>query len=175
METLLQDCQRLTNVTIQCQDGLVSSHKLVLAGVSDFIKNILSEIPVGDEVTLLMPDFRAEEVEKFLFAFLKDTYNEKDIDMLTAFGRETQTLLIPVNCEYTHQDNIETGIILKEDLKIECDPIEDKQEYEADEDFTVEQNYVSPMKKKKFEQAIKAFSFFLAIAFLTSSVILKTP
>ena len=68
METLLNSCQRLSNVTIRCRDGLVSSHKIILAGVSPCIKRILSGIPVGDEVTVIMPDFESSQLHTFLVA-----------------------------------------------------------------------------------------------------------
>ena len=71
METLIEDCQFVSNVTILCQDGLVNTHKIILAGISDFIKSIIEEIPVGDQVTLFMPDFTSEDIDKFLLVSMK--------------------------------------------------------------------------------------------------------
>ena len=46
----------MTNVTIICGDGIIHTHKIVVASVSDFMKHLLSDIPVGDEITLFLPD-----------------------------------------------------------------------------------------------------------------------
>ena len=154
METLLQNCEKVSNVTVRCQDGLLSSHKLVLAGLSDFIKNILSEIPVGDEVTLLMPDFRAEEVEKFLSASLKETFSEKDVDMLTAFGIKTHTLFVPVDTQLeSEHSNIKSELLLETDLKTEIDTIDNEPEYNENS-FNLKD--VCPKKKRKIYRAKRA-------------------
>ena len=79
-------CQRLSNVTIRCGDGLVSTHKIILASVSPFIKEILSDIPNGDQVTVMMPDFGARPIEDFLISWMSHpdlTNSEIDI----AFGK----------------------------------------------------------------------------------------
>ena len=90
METLLDSCQRLSNVTIRCHDGLVSSHKIVLAEVSPCIKRILSGIPVGDEVTVIMPDFRSCQLQSFLVALMEDPVVSGPDDICLAFGRNKQ-------------------------------------------------------------------------------------
>ena len=90
METLLNSCHKLSNVTIVCHDGLVSSHKIILAGVSPCIKRILSGIPVGDEVTVIMPDFESCQLQSFLVALMKDPYISGRADICLAFGRQVQ-------------------------------------------------------------------------------------
>ena len=90
METLLSKCQRVSNVTVKCQDGLVSSHKIVLAGVSPFIKHILAQIPVGDDVTVIMPSFTAGDVQKFLVSWMENPVVMQPEDICMAFGRNNQ-------------------------------------------------------------------------------------
>ena len=86
MEALLIGCQRLSNVTIRCGDGLVSTHKIILASVSPFIREILSDIPNGDQVTVMMPDFGVRPIEDFLISWMHHPdSNNKDIDI--AFGK----------------------------------------------------------------------------------------
>ena len=59
METahyILDESSPVTNVTMVCSDGVIQTHKIIVASVSDFIKHLLSDIPVGDEITLFLPD-----------------------------------------------------------------------------------------------------------------------
>ena len=54
---LIQDSELLSNVTLVCEDGIVTSHKIVVASISDFMKSIISDIPVGDDITIHLLDF----------------------------------------------------------------------------------------------------------------------
>ena len=56
----------MTNVTIVCSDGIIQTHKIVVASASDFIKDLLSDVPVGDEITLYLPDYDKCSVEELL-------------------------------------------------------------------------------------------------------------
>ena len=84
MEALLTSCQRLSNVTIRCRDGLFSTHKIILASASSFTREILEDIPSGDQVTVLMPDFGSGPIEDFLTSWMKHTDFDPEIDR--AFG-----------------------------------------------------------------------------------------
>ena len=48
---------------IVCRDGVIISHKIIVASVSDFIKDIMRDIPSNDEVTIFLPDYYMAEVE----------------------------------------------------------------------------------------------------------------
>ena len=63
---LVQHCQPVSNVSLVCRDGVVYSHKIVLASVSGFVKTLLSDIPTGDHVSVFLPDFFTKDVENFL-------------------------------------------------------------------------------------------------------------
>lgn len=63
---LVQHCQPVSNVSLVCRDGVVYTHKIVLASVSGFVKTLLSDIPVGDHVSVFLPDFCADDVTQFL-------------------------------------------------------------------------------------------------------------
>ena len=63
---LVQHCQPVTNVSLVCRDGVVYTHKIVLASVSGFVKTLLSDIPTGDHVSVFLPDFFTKDVENFL-------------------------------------------------------------------------------------------------------------
>ena len=95
----------MSNVSVLCHDGLVNTHKIVLAGISDFIKNILAEIPVGDQATLLMPNFRAEDLEKFLLISMNNSNTDQNVDISRAFGihRPKQESNVKVEIEDTNE------------------------------------------------------------------------
>merc|ERR1719422_781074 len=63
---LVRTCKPVSNVNLVCREGVVYSHKIVLASVSDFVKTLLSDIPVGDDVSVFLPDFSKKEVNKLL-------------------------------------------------------------------------------------------------------------
>ena len=54
---LLKESSSMTNVTIICSDGIIHTHKIVVASASDFFKYLLSEIPVGDKISIFLPDY----------------------------------------------------------------------------------------------------------------------
>ena len=75
---LLENSRNVTNIKIICSDGIINSHKIIIASVSNFIKHILIEIPVADQVTLFLPDFQKAEIDEFL-DFTESLKQKKDI------------------------------------------------------------------------------------------------
>ena len=73
---LVQHCQPVSNVSLVCRDGVVYTHKIVLASVSGFVKTLLSDIPVGDHVSVFMPDFFRKDVKEFLHDILLKSPND---------------------------------------------------------------------------------------------------
>ena len=71
--------ENFSNLTIICSDGLLHSHKVVIASISSYIKQLLGEFPLGDEVTLYLPDFTQARVERFVNSrvFEDDLYEEE--------------------------------------------------------------------------------------------------
>ena len=66
---------RTSDVTIQCRDGFVKSHKIILASVSEVLADMLKE-NVGDkESWIILPDFSVQS----LGLFLDNIYNFRDI------------------------------------------------------------------------------------------------
>ena len=63
----LRGCSPVSNCTIICKNGhKILSHKIVLAVCGDFLKILIQDIPVADNVTVFMPDYEAEEIEQFI-------------------------------------------------------------------------------------------------------------
>ena len=63
----IQDFPILSNCKIICkQSQTISTHKIVLAISDTFLRDLIKDIPVADEVTLLMKDYEAAEVLEIL-------------------------------------------------------------------------------------------------------------
>ena len=86
LSSLHQETGHVSNLSVVCGDGVLASHKIVLAGVSTFIKNILADIPVGDQVTVIMPDFCVDEMEEFLQMIISEKVSD-NFPLCSAFGQ----------------------------------------------------------------------------------------
>jgi len=89
-----QNCQPVSNVSLVCRDGVVYTHKIVLASVSGFVKTLLSDIPTGDHVSVFLPDFFNEDVEKILQNIIlnKPNVNVDLCNLLQCVADETELL-----------------------------------------------------------------------------------
>ena len=76
----LHEFDSFSNLTIICSDGLLFSHKVVLASISSYVKQLLSQFPLGDEVTLYLPDYTRVRVESFVTSkVFEETQYEEDL------------------------------------------------------------------------------------------------
>ena len=82
---IFERCSSMSNVTIVCSDGIIQTHKIIVASASDFIKQLLSEVPVGDEITLYLPDHRKCRVLELLDGIFSVT-NQPSSNDLIEFG-----------------------------------------------------------------------------------------
>jgi len=73
---IIDSCQEVSNVTLVCCDGVLHSHKIMIAVVSDFMNDLIKPIPAADNVTIYLPDFRTENVRSVL-----DQFNFGDINV----------------------------------------------------------------------------------------------
>ena len=85
-QNLFNERSCAANVTLVCADGNLASHKIVVAGVSIFIKNILADYPIGDDVTIMLPDFSLSEVEVFLKTVCSSVEELRHFGLSSAFG-----------------------------------------------------------------------------------------
>ena len=76
----LHEFESFSNLTIICSDGLLFSHKVVLASISSYVKQLLSQFPLGDEVTIYLPDYTRARVESFVTSkVFEETQYEEDL------------------------------------------------------------------------------------------------
>ena len=57
---------RVTNVKIVCNNGILFTHKIIVASADNFFKDIISNIPTGDEAILIMPNHEKIQVKNYL-------------------------------------------------------------------------------------------------------------
>ena len=83
------DYRQVSNASIICEDGVIFTHKLVLAAVSQLLEQILSNIPAADEVTFYLKTYKKSKVEdsKFDLTNVFDEF-ESDNDMENIENRE---------------------------------------------------------------------------------------
>ena len=77
---LLENSTGVTNTKIVCKDGIISSHKILVASTSEFIKNIMRDIPCNDDITLILPDFEQSEMIQILSKVFCNEEEHSDID-----------------------------------------------------------------------------------------------
>ena len=121
---MLEDSEHVSNVRIVCVDGVIISHKIIVASVSNFIKDIITDIPTNDEVTIFLPDFHKDEVEKYL-SVLKSAKREEDI-----FADQIKCLKFK-----TVSDN---NLKEEENLNIQLDFLKEEDEFNTNEYFKPE-------------------------------------
>jgi len=87
---IIDSCQEVSNVTLVCCDGVLHSHKIMIAVVSDFMNDLIKPIPAADNVTFYLPDFQTEDVLSVL-----DQFNFRDIHIPSVLDED---LLSALNC-----------------------------------------------------------------------------
>ena len=91
LDVILAESSSVANLRLECRDGAVASHKIVVAGLSGLLRSLLADIPAGDEVTVIMPDFAAREVDTFLrvMSSQRERSNPVFFKLSQAFGAQT--------------------------------------------------------------------------------------
>ena len=82
------DCRQVSNTSVICADGVIFTHKLVLAHISNLMKNTLKEIPPADEATIYLKDFSKEDVELFM-SEMSLGQKSRNTDLLLLFGNKS--------------------------------------------------------------------------------------
>ena len=95
----IQDFRGVSNCKIICRDNaLICTHKIILAISGTFMRDLIKDIPVADEVTLFMKDFEVSEVLNILQTEGPDSL------------MKAETLLFPVTKLEPEQIKEETGL-----------------------------------------------------------------
>ena len=114
--TLFKDSEDFANVKLVFSDGIMFSDEIIVAGASNFIKHLLIDFPVGDEITLYLPDHDKGEVKETLdsIASKKQRNVFNDINNNTVVtGSIKDELLTNESTDYILNDVTETGFDVK--------------------------------------------------------------
>ena len=101
------DCRHVCNASIICEDGVIFTHKLILANMSGLMADILRYIPAADAVTLYLTTFSKLKVK----TFLSDVLLNKDCsepELCSIFGIKNQA------CHIKNDTAVEIGFRKKE-------------------------------------------------------------
>lgn len=150
-----QECDSVANVTIVCRDGLINTHKLILANISKFIENLIKDVPAADEVTIYLRQFTTLDVNLFL------REPDSDPNLSTLFGVQHS---INTNLKHEVDDEKLSSIICKEEH------FEEGEDLESIESSSVNIDTPKLIKKRKgrdkneieairakYDQAVNAF------------------
>jgi len=166
-ENFLRNCEKVSNVTLVCKDGKLTSHKIVLARISDYIRDLMLLIPNEEDIIIMLPDFPIKIVRDFvtkhIFKDFLDTHNKSnqiDFSELKAVLGSNEKKASVVKCDVDL--NIKDDF--KDDFKGHVDVVTDFKEEETeyfspnDEDYDDDQEQYDPpqtIKKEKKEPRAK--------------------
>ena len=88
----------LYDVTMQCEDGSVPCHRLVLASLSPMLSAILSSDTWDEAITIMMPDVTCGEVRRLLANLYNDLGQRVSPDLISLLGIKDLATISP---EYT--------------------------------------------------------------------------
>ena len=169
---LSESSETLSNVKIICSDGVIASHKIIVASASNFLKNFMITIPIGDDVTIFLPEFEKDEVEEILS--LNNVKKEIDIFAEDPFLNlepkylkvNPEEILQSVN-SYPEEVSETTDCFHEEDRIVKddlfADQLEAKQEMEEEPSYSCSE--IIPIKKTKANKKLKKKAFAEAVAY----------
>ena len=92
-EDFLQGCSSSTNCKIVCKNNVtIRSHKIILAVCGDFIRDLIADVPGGEEVTLYLPDIEAGEVETCVQKILMKDSLVAEYPLISIFGKKSKNV-----------------------------------------------------------------------------------
>ena len=155
-----QNCDNVANVTIVCQDGLIKTHKLILANISEFSKTLIRDIPAADDVTLYLHEFTTHGVN----LFLREPDNSPQLS--TLFGKrdllssnlkiEENSIISTFKTEIFEDEDFGFDNLEPESLKFENPKLISIKQKSMVKRNGRDRKIEKETKKAKYEQAINA-------------------
>ena len=139
----LQRCSALTNCNVVCRKNeILQTHKIVLALCGDFLKNLLLDAPVEENVTIFLPDFEKKDLEDLIERKLTRT-ESKPCDL--------EYLLNPSKMHYQKLTNSDEEPSVKAEEDIKTLPCKTKDETENSTQKIPKLKHSLPIKKTDYE------------------------
>ena len=73
----------------------MDTHKIVVASASQFIKQLMTPIPTGDEITILLPDYNKDQVEQMLLSLNSSTKADVFASLSSTIKPEVRFIFLP--------------------------------------------------------------------------------
>ena len=74
------------DVILQCEDGSVPCHKVVLAALSPMLETILREVTGEEPPTIILPDIKLRTLTTFLTEFYLNSISDVNTEMVNLLG-----------------------------------------------------------------------------------------
>ena len=118
----IQDFQSVSNCKIICKNSrTISTHKIVLAISGTFLRDLIKDIPVADEVTLLMKDFDVSEVLNILDTEGSDSVTKNEALLFPITKLEPDQIKEEMEVCYSEESDLEEEFSsLQGDNKVEA-------------------------------------------------------
>ena len=154
LRDFFSESDRITNVKIICRDGLVFTHKIIVAIVNNFFKDIISIIPDGDEVVLIMPGHEKRKVEVMLkLDWVKGTGNGDTVDKLVEVKTEFEPHSEPDPIVDIELDETISKTFIKENKTYNVNKTKRiKEEVETSIDYM---NYFDKKERQEYQHSIE--------------------
>ena len=125
---LIEGCDTTSDVIILCSDGVIPTHKLVLASISKMLYYAFKEDTWDERISILMPDFTVDQMSKYLenlycgrdvaqFSLINSCLNYQEIDPRDFLKQEAPEVdgHIEENNHQSHSDYDDNGFISSND------------------------------------------------------------
>ena len=154
-DRFLSDCRQVSNASVICADGVIFTHKLVLAHISSLMKNTLKEIPPADEATIFLKDFSKEDVELFM-SEMSLGQKSRNTDLLLLFGNKSVSPVKDISVDFpTSSARKEVKVKDEDDWDAEehlfSDTFSNHAEFQSDANFEELDDTTEEFKKELTE------------------------
>ena len=104
----LQDGRDTTaDVLIYCSNGVIPTHRLVLASISDMLLTVFKQDTWDEQIVIMLPDFSTSDLTQCIKSLLMSSKSEKLSDVFNVLGFST----MPINSvsSIPRNSNVETA------------------------------------------------------------------
>ena len=140
LTTSLSDGSDTTaDVLIHCSNGIVPTHRLVLASISSMLSSVFKQDSWDETITLMLKDFSVDQISEYLLNFYQNgTQNSKfsDIDKLLGVKKEINLEQIDhrkISTRSKNSTELNGGNVFDESMKFKSEDLDDEMSNDNDD------------------------------------------